>query len=145
MNSLIRIKIEERVYSIQRFNPMEGMEFGTKLLSVISPAFGGIIESTKDGGDPAKVGVEIARALKDPELAPMLRRAIGQCWTPENESLADEAVFNMHFSKYPSDMFNLGVQATYSLVKDFFPSQLATVASGWQTKLAPIVTKTEPQ
>lgn len=137
MNGLIRIKIEDRVYAVHRFNPMDGMEFGTKLLAIISPSFGGIIEITKEGGDPAKVGVELAKAMKDPDLTPMLKQALGQCFTPENESLADEATFNAYFSQHPGDMFQLGVQAAYALVKDFFPSQLATLASDLQTKLTP--------
>lgn len=145
MSGLIRIKIDERVYAVQHFNPMEGMEFGTKLLSIISPALGGIIEATKEGGDPAKVGVEISKALKDPDLTPMLKQALGQCFTPENESLSDEAVFNTYFSKHPGDMFQLGGQAAYMLVKDFFPSQLASIASDWQTKLSSAKMSTTPQ
>lgn len=136
--SLIRIKIEDRVYSVQKFNPMEGMEYGTKILALISPALGGVMEAVKESGDATKVGLEFARALKDPEMAPMLKQALGQCFTPENESLADEVTFNRHFSKVPGDLFQLGVQAAYALVKDFFPSQLVTIASAWQEKLNPV-------
>ena len=136
MSELIKIKIEDRVYTAQRFNPLEGMEYGAKILALVSPALGGIMEATKDGGDPAKVGAELGRSLKDPDLAPLLKKALGQCFTPENESLADEVTFNKWFMRHPGDMFSLGAQAAWQLVKDFFPSQLAGAASGLPTKLS---------
>lgn len=138
MSALVKVLIEDRVYNVQKFNPLEGMEFGTQILAIVSPALGGIMEATKDGGDPAKVGTELARSLKDPSLAPLLKRALGQCFTPENESLADEYVFNKYFAAVPQDLFVLGVQAVWVLVKDFFPSQLATLASAWQQQLNPV-------
>ena len=132
MRELTRIKIEDRVYSVMRFNPMDGMEFGTKLLSVIAPSMGGIVEATKEGGDPGKVGAQLAYALKDPSLTPLLRQAFKQCFTPQNESLEDEAVFNKWFAQHPGDMFSLGAQAMWVLVKDFLPSQLTTIVGDFQ-------------
>lgn len=135
MDGIYRIKIDERVYAVQPFNPVDGMEFGTKLLGIISPALAGAFELVKDDGEMSRVGLELGKALKDPGLTPLLRQAYKQCFTPDNQSLADEAVFNQWFLKYPQDMFELGVRAAYALVKSFFPSRLATIASGLESKL----------
>lgn len=136
MSDLIRIKIEDRVYTIQPFNPLDGMEYGAKLLGLLAPALGGVIELTKEGGDPLKVGGELATVLKNPEVTPLLKQALGQCFTPENQSLADEAVFNAWFRKFPGDMFVLGGKAVWELVKDFLPKPLGITASGLQTSLS---------
>ncbi len=131
-----KIAIEERVYTLTPFNPMEGMEFGTAVLGIVAPALGGIIESVKEAGDPDKVGAALAASLKDKEIPNLMKRAIGQCFTPQNENLADAATFNKWFIEYPGDMFHLGVKAIWELTKDFFPKPLVTAASGSIAKLA---------
>ena len=170
MNDLIKIKIEDRIYSAQRFNPIDGLTFGLKAAALITPAIGGLIaifkdsvngealsatESTEEmkqaaiekaweklanGDDLEKIGVDLAKILKDPDLTPLMRQAFCQCFTPGNESLADEAVFSRHFIKFPGDMFVLGARAVWALAKDFFPSPLATIASGLPTKLQEMTT-----
>lgn len=132
MTALTRIKIEERAYSLTKFAPMDGMEYGTKVMAVVSPALGGLYEATKDGGNAIKMASDFAAVFKDPTLTPLLRQAIGQCFTPKNESLADEYVFNTWFSQHPGDLFQLGVQSAWALVKDFLPSSLVTMASDSQ-------------
>lgn len=134
-NSIARIKIGDNIYTLQKMNPMDGMEYGTQVLSAISPAFGGLYEAVKDNGDYGKVFAEISKAIKGNDFSALLKTAYKQCFTPENESLADEVAFNRWFRKFPGDMYQLGVQAVYELVKDFFPNQLATIASAVQSKL----------
>ena len=139
MSDLLRIKIEERVYSVQKFNPMDGMEYGVKLAAMVAPALGGLMaaeESKKKGdADYGKLGADFARSIKDPDLMPMFKKAFGQCWTPENESLGDEAVFNKWFQQHPGDMFELGGRAAFLLSRDFFPSQLGTMLSDYLERL----------
>ena len=111
MTDLVEIEIEDRVYACQRFNSMDCVAYGTQWRPILYP----------EGGEMA----DVASTLKNPSLTAMLRQAIGQCFTPQNESLADEAVFNQWFTKYPGDMFILGLQATVALIHDFLPSVLA--------------------
>lgn len=122
MDGMYKVKIGEHVYTIQPFNPIEGLEFGTKLVGVLSPALGGAFELAKESGDMSRIGIELGNAFKDPLLMPMLRQAYNQCFTPDNQSLADEVAFNQWFLKYPQDMFELGVRAAYALVKSFSES-----------------------
>ena len=131
MGELIRIKIEDRVYPCQRFNPMDGMEYGAKIAGLIAPVF------TSLSGDNTKDGIAALSTLsRDPLLTPMLKQALGQCFTPQNESLGNEAVFNSWFQKHPGDMFELGIKAVWALVEDFLPSPLAMTAKGLQEKLS---------
>ena len=69
--------------------------------------------------------LEACGMLKDKEAAAMMREAIQRCYTPDNESLSDMAVFTSHFRDYPQDKFALGAFAMVRLVRDFFPSPAA--------------------
>ena len=135
MAEFVRIKIGENVYTCNKLNPMDALEFGMRALAVLSPAVSGIIEAHKEGGDPLKVFNDISKALKDKDATPLLKEAIAQCFTPQNQDLGDVVEFNRWFSEHPGEMFHLGALALYHLVKDFFPSQLATIASDYQIKL----------
>lgn len=132
MNNIIRIKIEDRIYAVQRFNPLEGMEYGAAIAAVLSPSLGASIGAAQEKDYAKTAMVALSAALKEPNIAPLLKRALGQCFTPQNESLSDEAVFNQYFMKFPQDMFELGVQAAWVLVKDFFPNRLRTLLDGFQ-------------
>ena len=131
---MVRITIGDKVYTVNKLNPMDGLEFGMEVVGVVSPSMGGVLEATREGGDPSKVFVELGKALKDKSAAGILKKALAQCYTPESESLEDIVVFNRWFQAHPGDMFHLAVMATWNLVKDFLPSQLATMAGDWQTK-----------
>lgn len=133
---LVKITVDGRTYSVEKFNPLEGMEFGMNVLAIISPALGGIVEMGKDGGDAAKVGAELTKAISNPAFTPLLKKVFAQCFTPTNERLADELVFNKHFIAYPSDMFQLGLRATWVLVKDFLPPSIVSTASAFASKNA---------
>jgi len=82
-----------------------------------------------DGQDMSKWISQAKEALKDPDFTALLKRALDQCFTPQNESLSDIVVFNRYFQEHPGDMFELGARAIIGLVKDFLPSHLATSAS----------------
>ena len=135
MESLVRVKVGENVYPLQKMNPMEGMEYGMKVLAAVSPSFAGIYEAVKDGGEYEKVFFELSKTLQQSDFTPLLKTAYGQCFTPQNESLADEVIFNRWFRDNPGDMFHLGALAVWELAKDFFPSQLVTMLSGLSSKM----------
>lgn len=137
---MIRITVNDKVYTLNKMNPMDGMEYGMEVLGVITPSMGGVMEATKEGGDATKAFLELGKALKDKGATDILKKALKQCYTPEGESLEDIVAFNKWFQAHPGDMFQLAVVAVWHLVKDFLPSQLATIASSWQTKLTVMAT-----
>ena len=118
------IQIEDRAYSCRRFNSFDCVTWGDRLRGIL-PALRAAVEDD----DPAQFAAALVPSLKDGSLTTLLKQAIGQCFTPENQSLADEAVFNAWFSKYPGDMLALGARAIPILVSDYLPSLLATAAS----------------
>lgn len=130
-----RIKIDDDIYTCNRMNPMEALEFGMGAMGVIAPGMSGVFEATKEGGDVGKVFCELSKVLKDKEALPLIRKAIGQCFTPQNESLADEVTFNRHFQEHPERLFHLGVMAIYHLIRPFIPAQLDTIVSTYQNRL----------
>lgn len=127
-----RIKIGDCVYICNRMNPLEAMEYGVKVLGLISPALSGVMEATKEGGEAEKVFSELSKSLKDKDAIPLLRQAIGQCFTPDNQSLADELTFNRWFLEHPDHLFHLGAMAVYYLVRPFIPVPLLTTAGAFQ-------------
>lgn len=135
MNEFVRIKIGDNIYTCNMLNPMDALEFGMRAVAVVSPALNGIVEASKTEGDPLRVVTELAKVLKDKEATPLLKEALAQCFTPTNKSLGDEVEFNRWFREHPGDLFHLGALALYHLVKDFFPSQLATMASAMASKM----------
>jgi hypothetical protein len=111
MSEVIKIKIEDRNYTCHRMNPIEGLDFGLKVAALIASE-------------------DMAAALLRPEAKEVIKTAIDQCYTPENQSLSDIATFNMHFIKYPGDLMLLGFKAVQGLASDFFPAQMITDLMG---------------
>jgi len=135
MDDLVRIKIDDRIYTVQKFNPYDGMEFALKALSILSVSIGGIYELVKEKGNASKLGKEISEALKDKDMMPIIRQTMAQCFNNENESLADESIFNKHFRAYPQDLFELAGKAIYALIKDFLPRQITLTQADLQAYL----------
>lgn len=140
-------------YALEKLNPMDAFEWGPRALALFGPSLGKILESVNmdalTGLDfksmsladvAGKVQSLVASTmtscgeLKCAEVSAMLRDAVQRCYTPENESLADMAVFNRWFRDHPGDLFPLGALALVHLVKDFFPSQLVTGLIGFLKK-----------
>ena len=140
---LQRLKINDNIYTLDPMNPLEGMEFGEKVLGAISPTFAAMYEAFKEEGDQGAMFNHLALALRAGGLTPILKEALNQCFTPENESLRDEAVFNKWFRRHPGDMYQLGVKATWELVKPFISPQLGTMLAGFQTRLNQLNPNTE--
>jgi hypothetical protein len=127
VQNIERIKMEDRVYSVQKLNPIEAILYGTKVASIIAPVLSSL--SGDNGGSADKLFTALGMALKSPEIGEILRIAYNQCFTPSNESLKDEVVFNRQFMAFPGDAYELGVRAAYILVKDFFPRQIGTLVN----------------
>jgi len=148
------VSVGGKKYAVDLLNPLEALAWGPRVVALLGPSIGKVLSSTDfealKGIDLAKQGImEAAGKLQNPlgalfaclgELKPeqvtaLLNETLQHCYTPQNESLADQSVFNRWFKEYPGDMYPLGVMALVHLVKDFFPSQLVTAASKFQTTM----------
>lgn len=129
-------------YPIDKLNPLDAIDFGSRVAAVVMPTLGGLVGAV-DGlnGDPAnmkldgKIFREAFIGYKSEETAALMKDALAQCYTPQNEPLNNQAVFNAWFQEHPGDLFQLGAMAVYELVKDFFPSHAATLMTAFQTKM----------
>lgn len=148
------INLGDRRYPINLLNPYDGIDWGNRALELFGPVLGEIVKSIDfdEFGelDFNKIGLwELAAKLrpvlgstlnslgqlKNAEVSAMQKEALQRCYTPENEPLSNMVVFNKWFRQYPGDMHPLGWMALVTLVKDFFPSQLVTTASGFLEKM----------
>jgi hypothetical protein len=107
MDDIIKITIEDRHYTCHRLNPLDGLDFGLKVAALLTSA-------------------DMSAALLRPEAKEVIRTALDQCYTPENQSLREIVAFNTHFLKFPSDLIVLGFRAVKELAADFFPATLLT-------------------
>jgi len=141
-------------YAVDLLNPLEALAWGPRVIALLGPSIGKVMGSLDfealKGVDLTQQGIaEAAGQFKGPlgalfsclgELKPdqvtaLLTETLQHCYTPQNESLADMAVFNRWFQEHPGDMYPLGVTALVHLVKDFFPKSLVTTASAFQQKM----------
>ena len=148
------ISVGGKRYAIDLLNPIEAISWGNRALSLFGPSLGKIVNSIDfgkvQGIDLNAMGLSdvfgklqglIAASFSscgeiDSEKASsLMNEALQRCYTPQNESLGDVAVFNRWFRENPGDLYPLGVMALVYLVKDFFPSQLVTAASAFQEKM----------
>jgi hypothetical protein len=148
------VSVGGKRYAVDLLNPIDAISWGNRALALFGPALGklfGSIEFDKlEGIDLEKMGlmevagrvqslVSLALAscgeIKAGEVSDMMTGAVQRCYTPQNESLGDMAVFNSWFRENPGDLYPLGVMALVRLVKDFFPSQLVTAASAFQARM----------
>ena len=110
-------------YRFEALNPLEAMRFGNRVFKVFGPALLSLASAKKDGGEMAGEGVLASLAPALSEMEEALRR----CYTPQNEALRDEVVFNRWFMEHPDQLYGAGLLAVWHLVKDFFPKTLATL------------------
>ena len=75
MNDLTHIKIEDRVYTLRKFSPGDGMEFASQVFDLLAPSLDGLIEAAKNKGDTVKNGLALLSAFKGSSTIPFLRRA----------------------------------------------------------------------
>lgn len=147
------ITVGGKRYALDLLNPIDAIAWGNRALALFGPSLGKIVNSIEfdklQGIDLANMGLmEVAGKvqtlismaltscgeLKAAEVSAIMTEALQRCYTPQNESLGDTAVFNKWFKEHPGDLYPLGVMALVHLVKDFFPSQLVTAASSFRKK-----------
>lgn len=129
------ISIGAHRYALEKLNPMDAITWGNRVLAVVGPTLGGLVDACSDKGNFAKSFQGIFASYNSTEASNLMLEALRQCYTPQNESLADDAVFNKWFKEHPGDLYHLGVMAVYELVKDFFPNQLVTIANASLAKM----------
>ena len=137
-------------YAVELLNPLEGITWGHRAMSLLSPALGSLLTSANlsalmeldvEGDDFTENLAAIQPLLGElfnaygklggDEVSALLTEALQRCYTPRNESLADMSVFNRWFQENPGDLFTLGIIALFHLVKGFFPKPLVTGMSGF--------------
>lgn len=126
-----KVKIGDNVYSLAALAPIEALRFGTECAKVLGPALVQFL--SRYSGEEMTLKdllTQIGPALEslDPDrLLTLLNTVYTHTFTPTNENLGDEAVFNSWFQEHPADMFQVGFQVLYALAKDFFPRLSGTL------------------
>ena len=117
------------IYRFEALNPLEAVRFGNRVFKVFGPALLSLAAAKKDGAETAGEGM-LAAALSevdDDKVSLLIEEALRRCYTPQNEALRDEVVFNRWFMEHPDQLYGAGLLAVWHLVKDFFPKTLATL------------------
>lgn len=133
------ISVGEHRYAINLFNPLDGLEWGNRVLALLGPGAGTLIEQKacrdlqNQAGRPDKgtavfdavisrLGIVLAGldALHGKALGLLQKEAIMRCCTPSNKPLNNPGVFYAWFRQHPGDLHQLGWVALYRLVRDFF-------------------------
>lgn len=127
------ITVGDNRYAVEKLNPLEAIAFGNRVLRVAGPALGNMYEAVREGGDFGSVFCTAFAAYESAEVTALMTDALARCYTPRNEPMSNQVVLNSWFREHPGDLYHLGVRAMYELVKDFFPKQLATIASACKT------------
>ncbi len=120
------------IYRFEALNPLEAVRFGNRVFKVFGPALLSLAAAKKDGAETAGEGVLAALApalseVDDDKVSLLIEEALRRCYTPQNEALRDEVVFNRWFMEHPDQLYGAGLLAVWHLVKDFFPKTLATL------------------
>ncbi len=120
------------MYRFETLNPLEAVRFGNRVFKVFGPALLSLAAAKKDDGEAAGEGVLAALApalsgFDDDKVSLLIEEALRRCYTPQNEALRDEVVFNRWFMEHPDQLYGAGLLAVWHLVKDFFPKTLATL------------------
>ncbi len=120
------------MYRFETLNPLEAVRFGNRVFKVFGPALLSLAAAKKDDGEAAGEGVLAALApalsgFDDDKVSLLIEEALRRCYTPQNEALRDEVVFNRWFMEHPDQLYCAGLLAVWHLVKDFFPKTLATL------------------
>lgn len=131
-DNFAKIKIEDRIYSVQKFHAKKAFSFSRNVLGIIAPTLGEGLEILGGGevpkGQLKQLCAGIADVLMNEKSDRFINEALAQCFTPENQSLADEGVFNRWFSRYPHDLYELSGKVVWVLIKDFLPKSVLTKA-----------------
>lgn len=131
------VKIGPHRYAVQKFHSMQAFDYGLKFIAAFGPKLPELFGAIKEGGDHFRIYSILADMLDCQRSSDLFKEAVGQCFTPENESLADLGIHNRWFNKHPQDMFELAVLALWALLKDFFSARTSTLLAEWQKEITP--------
>lgn len=130
--------VGSHAYKFEELAPTDALRFGVKVTKSLGPALAKLGEAATNAAgktDPKELVAAFGPALgmvDDAVLEELLRTAMQRVYTPQNESLSNEAVFNAWFREHKEDLFPVGLYALYHLTKDFFPKALATAVNHFQ-------------
>jgi hypothetical protein len=110
--------VNGRTYKFDLLPPMEAIDFGSRVLKA---AGGALISVCGEGPTDYKGIAEALSTVEPAELSAIMKEALGRTYTPEQEPLRNEAVFNSWFNRNPQDLFTAGAMAVFEQVRDFFP------------------------
>lgn len=116
-NELNKFTVNDHVYKYRALNPMDALDYGSRVAKIVAPALAG-------GADLSKA---LSSGLDGKEVSALIKEALGYCYTPESEALDNEAVFNAWFTQHPDELFEAGIKAVYNLVTPFLPKALLTI------------------
>lgn len=111
-----KITINGNTYTAEPLNPHEAIGWANRLIPVVGPV---LTDKSLD-------------KWNGPEASRLMQEAVARCWTPENEKLSEQAVFNRWFQKHPRDLIELGARAAFEVARDFLPEALHTALESFQ-------------
>lgn len=123
--------VNGREYAVDRLPIVKTLAFVPEVLEAIGPSLGGVLDAFKEGKASEDVMQGIFGGFQSAKVTAVMQKSLAQCVTPENTYLNNAMVFERWFAEYPEDLFQLAAVATWELVKDFLPRQLATLASSF--------------
>lgn len=145
MNGMITLKIKDRKYGMRKMPPIKGAAFGIRVSSALSkmlaspnamnalldiqnrfktmskPEDNGKAEiSTQDAMTFGQTIVTLLAQVDPNVITDIFREAFSYEVYCGEVKLSDDTQFDMHFEKFPGDLYPIAVWATYNHVKDFF-------------------------
>jgi len=135
--------VGDTVYKYNSLNPAEAIYFGARVVQAFGPSLAslgvGVVEekSSNQSNEAILMAFQSALSSLNAKLVTeLINEALAKCYTPKNESLADEATFNLWFTEHKDHLFAVGPLALFYLTKDFFPKMPATLKARLQMLLA---------
>lgn len=146
---MITLVLQGRRYGMRKMPPMQGARFTARVMSLVSKIAAGegalksfealktfLPDTTKPAPDPSKkeevaistneaisIGSTLLGLLSNinaDELMDLLKEAFSYEVYCEETKLSDEMNFDIHFQKFPGDLYIVAVWVTYNQAKDFF-------------------------
>lgn len=141
MNEMIILKIKDRKYGMRKMPPLKGSQFGVRVASVLSKALSDprakeALESLKSkmGLDADKIEsldnesaltagsaiIGLISTIPANEINSIFSEAFSYEVYFEDKKLSDELTFDLHFQRYPQDLYVVAIWSIFHNVKDFF-------------------------
>ncbi|MDL2317123.1 hypothetical protein LJC59_08640 [Desulfovibrio sp. OttesenSCG-928-A18] len=129
LDNLGFITVNDNRYPIDKLNPLEAIAFGNRVMAVVGPLLRAMLDASMQKSCLSRFFDGLFTNYPSELWTGIMNDALRRCYTPHNEPLHNQAIFNEWFRRYPGDLFELGLMGVYSLAADFFPRPLAIQAS----------------